>query len=99
MIYSCFCLFGDSCQIEYEDFENMFYYEVQEESFEYRFRDLEELYHYNEFESELLLAVKSGDETAALNLLNTEETRTDSVMINEVKYAGTKIMSCVLMPF
>lgn len=74
-------LFGDSCQIEYEDFENMFYYEVQEESFGYGFRDLEELYHYNEFESELLLAVKLGDETKALNLLNIEETRTDSVMI------------------
>lgn len=80
-------LFGDSCQTEYEDFENMFYYESQEEGYAFDFRDLEELYHYKEFESELLLAVKLGDETAALNLLNREETRTDSVMVirNEVR--------------
>ncbi len=75
-------LFGDNCQTEYEDFENMFYYETeQEENFSFDFRNLEELYHYNEFESELLLAIKLGDETTALNLLNMEETRTDSVMM------------------
>jgi len=87
-------LFGDSCQIEYENFETMFYYEIQEEQLEYEFRDLEELYHYHEFESELLLAIKLGDETTALNLLNTEETRTDSVMIirSEVRRSKNNAM-------
>ena len=87
-------LFGDSCQTEYEDFENMFYYEAQKEDFSFDFRNLEELYHYNEFESELLLAVKLGDETAALNLLNMEETRMDSAMMarNEVRRCKNNAM-------
>jgi len=69
-------------------------YDFKEENLLSDFRDLEKLYRYNEFESELLLAIKLGDEVTALNLLNQEEALIDSAMIikNDIRRSKNNAM-------